>query len=181
MRLISRITAEAWLTAVLLIVSLGGLVFMSNLVAKPKALFGRSLSAIEPSLFPKLVLITLLVLAGWLFFTRRKTFLREVDDLVAYRSSVRALLLFGVMIFYALAMKPFGFLISSAISMAAISWLAGNRSIPLKMALSITGPVLLYLIATRGLAVSLPELSSIEFAYQRFFDLFEPSPAGGAS
>lgn len=180
MRLFARVTAEAWLTVVLLFVSLGGLLFMSSLVAKPKALFGRSLTAIEPSLFPKLVLIALAILSIWLFVTRRKDFVRSDENSVAYMGSIRALMLFAVMIFYALAMKPLGFLISSAISMAAISWLAGNRSIPVKLALSLISPVLLYIIATRGLAVSLPELSPIEFAYQHFFDLFSSNAATGA-
>ena len=45
--------------------------------------------------------------------------------------------------------------------------LVGNRS-PLQIGLvSIASPILLYLLATRLLAVSLPELSAIEFAYSR--------------
>ena len=56
------------------------------------------------------------------------------------------------------------------ISLAAVSWIAGNRSIPQICAVSILSPILLYLVATRGLAVSLPELSWVEFLYARVFD-----------
>lgn len=176
MTLFGRITAEAWLTAFIFLVSLGGFVFMSSLVAPPKLLFGRSLSAIEPSLFPKLVLGATAVLSGWLFWQRRAEMIRSHAATVDYQGLTRAVLLFAVMVFYALAMKPLGFLVSSALSMAAISVVAGTRSVPVIVALALTAPVVLYLIATRGLAVSLPELSAIEFAYQRVFDLFAAAP-----
>ena len=88
----------------------------------------------------------------------------------------RVVMLFGVMFFYALTMQPFGFFISSALSMAAVSWIAGNRSVFQIIAVSVLCPIGLYLVSTRGLAVSLPELSSIEFLYARVFD---PSPVAG--
>jgi putative tricarboxylic transport membrane protein len=71
------------------------------------------------------------------------------------------------MFFYALAMKPLGFLLATASTLAAISYLVGNRSALQIGLVSIMSPILLYLVATRLLAVSLPELSVIEFAYSR--------------
>lgn len=46
-----RATPETVVLAVLLVLSLLGLAFMGSLVAAPKLLFGRSLSALAPSLF----------------------------------------------------------------------------------------------------------------------------------
>ena len=65
--------------------------------------------------------------------------------------------------------------------MVAVAWLAGNRSVVQIVAVSIISPIALYLVATRGLAVSLPELSSIEFFYARIFDVFQSgAPTGGS-
>ena len=93
----------------------------------------------------------------------------------------RVVMLFAVMLFYALSMSPLGFFLSSALSMVAVAWLAGNRSIVQIVAVSIISPVALYLVATRGLAVSLPELSAIEFFYARIFDMFQSAPSTGVS
>lgn len=84
-------------------------------------------------------------------------------------------MLFAVMLFYALAMAPIGFFFSSALSLAAVAWLAGNRSILQIVAVSVISPIALYLISTRGLAVSLPELSSIEFFYARLLEMASSS------
>lgn len=182
MRLLGRITAETWLTALIFLMSAGGLLFMGSLVAAPKALFGRSLSAIEPSLFPKIVLAGIALLSGWLLVRQRDAMIRTDITEIDRQGLWRAVMLFAVMLFYALAMKPLGFLISSALALASISIIAGTRSAPMILGLSLIAPVVLYLISTRGLAVSLPELSPIEFAYQRVFDLFAaaPEPTGAA-
>lgn len=170
MKLIKDITAEAWLTVGLVLLGVLGLVFMAQLVAEPKVLFGRSLTAIAPSLFPSLVLGAMAVLGAMLLFSLRKTLVSEHSKTFEDGALLRVVLLFAVMFFYALAMKPLGFFISSALSMAAVAWLAGNRSILQICAVSVIGPIALYLVSTRGLAVSLPELSAIEFLYARIFD-----------
>jgi putative tricarboxylic transport membrane protein len=71
------------------------------------------------------------------------------------------------MTFYALVMEPFGFLISSIMAMVLLSLQMGNRSVWQIALLSCLSPILLYLAATRLLAVSLPELNLIELAYAR--------------
>ena len=154
---------------------------MSSLVAAPKVLFGRSLSAIPPSLFPMLVLVALALLAGWLLFSLRGSLFSQVSKTFEEGAIGRVVSLFAVMLFYALCMSPIGFFLSSAVSMVAVAWLAGNRSIVQIVAVSILSPIALYLVATRGLAVSLPELSSIEFFYARIFDVFQSdAPTGGS-
>ncbi|WP_413719332.1 tripartite tricarboxylate transporter TctB family protein [Silicimonas sp. MF1-12-2] len=176
MKYIKLLTAEAWLAGGLALLGLLGFVFMSQLVAPPKLLFGRSLTAIPPSLFPALVLGSLAVLAAALLYSRRGSLLASESKTFEEGALRRVVMLFGVMFFYALTMQPFGFFISSALSMAAVSWIAGNRSVFQIIAVSVLCPIGLYLVSTRGLAVSLPELSSIEFLYARVFD---PSPVAG--
>lgn len=163
-----RIEADIVLGGLLLVLSCLGLVFLGSLVAEPKVLLGRSLTAITPALFPSLVLSGLALLSA-LFLGRT---VRRSSKTAAKGSTNlfilgRGVLLFAIMIFYALAMKPFGFLLSTVPALASVSFLVGNRS-PWQIGLvSIASPILLYLVATRLLAVSLPELSAIEFAYSR--------------
>ena len=177
MKIIKDITATAWLAGGMALVGLLGLIFMPWLVAEPKVLFGRSLTAIPPSLFPSMVLGALAVLAVILLYSLRGSLLSDHSRDFDGGALRRVVMLFAVMIFYALAMAPLGFFLSSALSMAAFAWLAGNRSIPQICAVSIIAPVGLYLVSTRGLAVSLPELSSIEFFYARIFEAFAGNEA----
>jgi putative tricarboxylic transport membrane protein len=162
-----KLTPELAVVAVLMVLSALSVVFIGALVAPPKILMGRSLTAIPPNLFPLIVLSLLAVLcASYLFWRSRNADVGEVGGF-NFQGWDRGAALFGLMLLYALTMEPFGFLISSAMSLALISWLAGNRTIWQVIALSLIGPPTLYLLATRVLAVSLPELSTIEFAYSR--------------
>ena len=68
---------------------------------------------------------------------------------------------------YALTMAPLGFVLSTALTMAAVSWLVGNRSVTQIVALSLAAPIALYLAATRLLAVSLPEQEFVEVLFAR--------------
>ena len=171
MKLIKNITAEAWLAGGLALLGILGLAFMSQLVAAPKILFGRSLTAIPPSLFPSLVLGAMAILAVMLLYSLRGSLTAKHSKTFENGALHRVVVLFAVMLFYALTMAPLGFFISSALSMAAVAWIAGNRSFLQVCAVSIICPIGLYLVSTRGLAVSLPELSSIEFLYARAIDL----------
>lgn len=183
MKIVKDLSAEAWLTGALALLGVLGLVFMSQLVAEPKVLFGRSLTAIPPSLFPGMVLGALAVLSCLLLFALRASLLTKESRTFEDGALLRVVLLFVVMLFYALTMSVLGFFISSALSMTAVAWLAGNRSILQICVVSVISPIALYLISTRGLAVSLPELSSIEFFYARLFEAASSAPndAGGAS
>jgi len=169
-----RLSPEKAIPLVLLAMSILALVFMGQLVAAPKVLMGRSLTAIEPSLFPKLMIASLAVLSALVLlmsFIEKKTTAEITAEASAEEGPTdwngirRAVLLFAFMLFFALTMKPFGFLISASISMLAISVLVGNRSV-LQISLLVTlAPAMLYLAATRILAVSLPELNFIELFY----------------
>jgi putative tricarboxylic transport membrane protein len=162
-----KLTPELAVVTVLMVLAALSVAFIGSLVAPPKILMGRSLTAIPPSLFPLIVLSILAVLcAGYLYWRSQNADVGEIGSF-NMEGWDRGAALFGLMLFYALTMQPFGFLISSAITMALISWLAGNRTIWQIAALSLIGPPTLYLLATRALAVSLPELSTIEFAYSR--------------
>ena len=167
MKLSSRISPDVVVAGVLLVAAVLSIVFIAALVAPPKTLLGRSMTAITPSMFPKLTL-SLLALLSAAFLVR--WFLKPpAEELSGFETQEwkRGLLFFALLIFYALAMKPLGFLISTALAMAAVSLLVGNRSAVQIVLLSVVSPIALYLASTRLLVVALPELSFIEFLYAR--------------
>jgi len=162
-----RATPEIVVLAVLLVLSLLGVLFMENLVSQPKLLFGRSLSALAPSLFPLIVISALALLCALVLLLLNQQGGHQANAGMSHGEWRRGLVFFAITTFYALTMQPFGFLISSAIAIASLSWQMGNRSWVQTGVLAIVAPVLLYLAATRLLAVSLPELNVIELVYAR--------------
>ncbi|AKS47199.1 putative tricarboxylic transport membrane protein [Octadecabacter temperatus] len=170
---------EVKMLVVLFLGAVLSLVFLSFLVAEPKALFGRSLSAIAPTLFPGIVLFLMAVMCGIEFFMIRAGTVAEPEEGMSRPEWVRAAMLFGTLTLFALTMQPFGFLISTAIATTLISLQMGARS-PIQIALvAIVGPVALYLAATQLLAVSLPELNSIELFYSRVLSLLSGGTGAG--
>ena len=168
MRPIRQIDPEVVIGGVLFLLAVLGFLFIGSLVAEPKLLFGRSLTAIAPSLFPKLVLAGLALLSALFLYERA----RQPGGFQQPRAGgnvnwPKAVLLFAIMTLYALTMGPFGFLLSSIVAITLISILAGNRNLLQIVPLAVIAPIALYLVSTRLLAVSLPELSTIEFAYAR--------------
>ena len=149
------------------------------LVAKPKLLFGRSLSAIEPTLFPYITLALLVLLSVILALACIWQWIRlrtPSDDVAAAILNVdtsgqqdwrKICGFFGLLVGYGLMLKPLGFLISSFIVICATSLMLGNRHFWQILLIGILSPIGLYLLATRGLLVSLPELDQIELFYAR--------------
>lgn len=164
-------TPETLTTLALLIGAVLSLIFMSSLVAAPRALFGRSLSAIPPSSFPTITLVLMAVLCASALFLIMTGTVAEQSAKMERAQWGRALLFFGILILYALTMAPFGFLISTAIGVTLVSILMGGRSMIQIGLVATLGPVCLYLAATRLLAVSLPELVAIDVFYARTLSL----------
>jgi putative tricarboxylic transport membrane protein len=161
-----RKTPENYFVLTCLVLGVLAFLCIGWLVAEPKLLFGRALTAITPALFPKIVLATLSILSLLLAIQIHRS---PQDDAIpsGIYGLARGAAFFGLMTVYALTMTPFGFLISTAIAMVSISLLCGNRTIWQIALLSTLAPALLYLAATRLLAVSLPELNIIELFYAR--------------
>ncbi len=165
-----KLSAERWLLLVLCVAAALAVAFMGQIVEPPKVLLGQMLTAITPSLFPTLILSVLAALSGALFFftTNDNGGTEEPTDWPAIWRGVQ---LFLCMLFYALAMEPFGFFLSSCITIILVSLLTGNRSVLQIGGLAIIGPSTLYLMATRLLAVSLPELNAVELFYAQTLGL----------
>ncbi len=159
---------EFAVSGVLLLVAVAFVIFIDNVVAAPKMLLGRSLSAIEPSAFPLVAMVMMIGLCSAFLLTAYRGAAEPVpaqSDIEGRTDWFRVGAFFGILILYALMFDPIGFLISTFVAMVLLSFLAGNRSPFQILILSSAGPIGLYIIATRLLRVSLPELSQIEFAY----------------
>lgn len=164
-------TPESLTTLALLIGSVLSLIFMSSLVAEPRVLFGRSLSAIPPSMFPSISLVIMAILCASALALIMTGTVAEQHTQMERAQWGRAILFFGILVLYALTMGPFGFLISTAIGVSLVSILMGARSVIQIGLVATIGPVALYLAATRLLAVSLPELVAIDVFYARALNL----------
>lgn len=165
-------TPETLTTIALLVGSILSLIFMNSLVAEPRALFGRSLSAIPPSMFPAISLTIMAILCACALLLIVTGTVAEQGEKMDRAQWLRAILFFAIMVLYALTMSPLGFLISSAIAVTLISLHMGARSLIQIGLVALIGPVALYLAATRLLAVSLPELVAVDLFYSRVISLF---------
>ena len=172
-------------------IALAAILAMPVLVASPKLLFGRSLSAIAPSLFPYVTLFLIVLLSVALCIitlintrlkhTRTATNSVIASELVtpdAIQTSdarqdgdwVSQALFFLLLVGYGLLLKPIGFFLSSCIVITLASLLLGNRHWVQIGLLAVLAPICLYLIATRGMLVSLPELNTIELLYSQVIE-----------
>jgi len=163
--------------------ALAAILAMPSLVASPKLLFGRSLSAITPSLFPYITLTLIVLLSAGLILVslvsseekkrqdnNASASMDEVADELTENEWVKKGAFFVLLVAYGLLLKPFGFFISSCMAITASSILLGNRHWIQIALLAILAPACLYLIATRGMLVSLPELNQIELFYSHLIE-----------
>lgn len=163
----SRITPEQAMLAALLLLGILSLVFMGSLINKPKLLFGGALNAISPSLFPTIIITAMTGLCLLTIIVGGRQTEQKTNAPASGLDRLRGVAFFAIMTGYALSMQPLGFFLSSATAIALTSLLLGSRSALHITALSVAGPVLLYLAASRLLAVSLPERPAIELFYAR--------------
>lgn len=157
------------------LLAIAALFSMQHLVAAPKLLFGRSLSAIEPSLFPYITLSLIVVLAVSVIilsvFSLRRTKHSQAHIELANQEPeehtgwMKTGLFFLLLTIYGALLKPVGFLISSFIVIFSVSLLLGNRNWIQIVLFALFAPIFLYLTATRLMLVSLPEINQIELMY----------------
>ena len=143
----------------LVVIVLAGLLLasVSGQVAPPKALFGRRLSALDPALYPRLVLGATLVLGLWYFALSHR--LRETNLLtqVGAQGWVNVGVTIVCLLAYAFALPRLGFVASGTALMLALTVFYGNRHPVQIVAVSVLVPAAIYLGLTRLMRVSLPE------------------------
>ena len=119
-------------------------------------MFGQSLNALDPTLFPRIVAVGMFVSAIWFlaesFQLRERNGFRDLDR-EAYVNVGVSVVAFAL---YALLMEPLGFVLSSILLVGGLSFFYGVRSILLIALVSVGVPVAVYFVFTRMLQVFLP-------------------------
>ncbi|MDA1090782.1 MAG: tripartite tricarboxylate transporter TctB family protein [Proteobacteria bacterium] len=125
-------------------------------IEKPLFVLDENVNALKPNLFPRLAAIGFGGLGVWLFF---RSF--SIDEKNKFKNLDRqaianVLVTLVMMSVYGPLMMQIGFVVSSAVVIAALSTFFGNRSYGLTAAISIVIPVSIFFVFTNLLATSLP-------------------------
>lgn len=159
--------ADFRLVAGILLLAIVALVFGQWLIAEPPIALSSDISPLNPRLFPSLILLGIVVVAG--FFVANR--IRGADELDANvepaladdRGGIKRLLGFLVLIVScALALSTVGFLTTMFVLMLGTSLLVGNDNIAQILGFSIGLPFVIYVLVTHVLRTALPELDALE-------------------
>lgn len=160
--------ADLLLVVAVLLVAVVALAFGQWFIAEAPISLSRDISPLNPRLFPNLVLVGVVVVAG-LFITSR---VRGIDDggadSDAFLESVNAggrkrlVAFLALVIVCALALNSLGFLTTMFALMVGTSLLVGNDNVSQVVGFSVGLPLLIYILVTHVLRTSLPELDALE-------------------
>lgn len=139
-------------------------------IEEPLIVLPEQASDLKAEIFPRLVAGTMLVLGIWFFF---KSF--SVDETNQFRELDRSALsnvavTLAVMAVYGPLMMSLGFVVSSAIMIAVLATLYGNRNFLLTAIVAIAVPVAVFFTFTKLLSTSLPPFP-IDTILTRYFIL----------
>jgi hypothetical protein len=130
-------------------------------IETPLVIFGQSLNALDPKLFPRIVATGFLILGGVYVFQSLsmtdENGLTKLDREAVVNVSVSV----AAFAAYAALMEPLGFIPSSALLIGGLSVFYGLRNIALILAISLGVPTLMFYIFTRLLKVYLPEIPEL--------------------
>lgn len=152
-----RVNFNTIVSIFLILFSVAAFVLVPYQIEKPKLFMGRSLTNLEPSLFPRVSIIALFVLSVWYlthsFQLKEENCFKELNR----SSSVRVLVTYIVFALYAVLLELLGFIASSALMVCFLMYYYGNRNLIIFLTVFISAPLAIYYIFTRILKVSLPE------------------------
>lgn len=127
-------------------------------ITKPKLMLGRSMTGLQPSLFPRICMIGLAVLSIWYFVNSFAIKEKQTFSLLSKNAWGRIGVTLGMMIVYALIFEELGFVLSSALVTGVMSYYFGNRSLWVFAGVCIAVPIGVYYAFTRLMLISLPEM-----------------------
>lgn len=136
------------------------LVLIPQGVVEPKKI---KYAALSPSYYPRIVAMVLCglgaVIALRSFWAGRSVNSQELQAVAPDRhpaAARRITIVFGLLLFYALAVSYLGFIVSSIVILLATFWLAGERRLQLILPLSVLLPFALYFFFLKVAAVPIP-------------------------
>jgi len=163
----TKFPADVVFVISVLILAALGLFFGGWLIVDPPILLSRDILAMNPKVFPTLVLFFILLVTLIFLAVEGKG-----DSLVGHtlkeglpQSSAalcRQVGFVGLTIGCALLLTTFGFLVTMFLLMAGTSLLVGNRNFLQIFAISLVTPLSFYMIVTYILRTQLPEIDIVE-------------------
>ncbi len=131
-------------------------VLIPSQIDKPLILLGASQSNLAPELFPQMVASSFLILGIWLFVKsfslHQHNELRDLDREAITNVCVTLV----IMAAYVYLMVNLGFVLGSALMIAAMSTYFGNRNYVLTAVVSIFVPMVIFFLFRRLLLTELP-------------------------
>lgn len=126
-------------------------------VERPRLLFGRKPSGLDPDFFPRMVAVYFVITGGWLVWHARV--LVEENRIRSLNGEAITNVLVTIACFLVLAavMPWLGFVLSSIILLAVLSTYYGNRHVIAGAAVSIGVPLVFYNMLRVLLQVVLPQ------------------------
>ena len=139
------------------LLSLGLLASVSGQIAKPRLVMGRSLTALDASLFPYIALGALLLLSLMFLYRCLKGGQKTQSFDFTLSGFSRTLICLSIFLAYALLMNLVGFITASGLTLFALTTYFGNRNWILGIGVSVLFPVVIYFLFLHAFQVYLPE------------------------
>jgi putative tricarboxylic transport membrane protein len=139
------------------ILSLGLLASVSSQIAKPRLVMGRSLTALDASLFPYIAIGALLLLSLLFLYRCLKDEQKTQSFNFTPSGFSRTLICLSFFLAYALLMNLIGFITASTLTLFALTTYFGNRQWTLGIGISVLFPVIIYFLFLHAFQVYLPE------------------------
>jgi putative tricarboxylic transport membrane protein len=126
-------------------------------VERPPVLFGTTSAALDPAFFPELVATCFMLVGLWYLYTSFR--LNDANGFRGLKKHNYASVLFTTVMFvvYASILRPFGFILSSALVVAVLSTFYGARHWLTVVLVALGVPAAVYAVFRRILTVALPE------------------------
>jgi putative tricarboxylic transport membrane protein len=126
-------------------------------VSKSKIFMGRSLTALDPKLFPYFILAAMLLFSMVYllksFSLEEKNLFKELPAISIARVGLSLLIFLA----YAILMEPMGFIPASVVLFLVLTTIYGNRNWLLGISVSVLFPVIIYVLFIQAFQVYLPE------------------------
>lgn len=160
--------ADVRFTAVVLVLAILALVSGGRLIVDPPIPLSNDLLAMNPRVFPFLILVgTVVVALSFLVNQARGAGVESSDSPAAVGSSSaiwRQVTFLVITVTFALLLDTLGFITTMFLLMASTSVLVGNRSPIQILSISIIIPVSFYIVVTHVLRTALPEVDIVQRA-----------------
>jgi len=152
-----RVNFNTVLAAACVLFSIFLFLVIPSEVERPPVLFGTTSAALDSAFFPELVATCFMLVGIWYLYTSFR--LNDANGFRGLKKHNYGSVAFTTVMFvvYASILQPLGFILSSALVVAALSTFYGARHWTTIALVSVGVPAIVYVVFRRVLTVALPE------------------------